>query len=241
MRSLSNLLKFENIETSQIPYDINKTKKTDSRGKRAASIRTIKSDNPVLSAREEAKRILEEADELAAEMVQNAETTARREHEEARVKGFAEGLKSGKAEVKKENSIVLEEIKQIYATIEEHKNRLLKDNKQSIIELAYKIADKVVNQKLSDDETLFLKIYEKAAKDLVAQKWVKLSVSECDVKIATTNSEMLLKMVSGAERLEIEVLEDVPRGTCIVETSEKIVDASVNTQLCVLSKATAEN
>lgn len=240
MRSLSNLLKYENIETSQIPFDFLKVKKEESGKNRALYSQSNKSKDALVNAKTDAERIITEANLLADEMKKNAEIAAKREYEEAKTKGFAEGQRIGKAEAVKENSAVFADIKQLFDNLEEHKNQLLNGNKKSVIELAYKIAEKVIRQKLSDNEDLFLKIYEKAVKDLVAQKWVKMSVSNADVQIATSNSEILLNMVSGAERLEIEVLDDAPRGTCIVETSEKLVDASVSTQLNVLRKATAE-
>jgi flagellar biosynthesis/type III secretory pathway protein FliH len=44
-------------------------------------------------------------------------------------------------------------------------------------------------------------------------------------------------MVDGAERIELEVLDDAPSGTCIVETSDKIVDAGIHTQIGMLRDA----
>ena len=71
-------------------------------------------------------------------------------------------------------------------------------------------------------------------KDLTAQRWIKLTVGKHDFEIASANSKYLVGLVSGADRIEIVVLDDAPVGTCIVETSEKIVDASILTQLQVL-------
>ncbi|HBR32909.1 MAG TPA: hypothetical protein DD733_12600 [Clostridiales bacterium] len=81
---------------------------------------------------------------------------------------------------------------------------------------------------------MFLDIYEKAVKDIVAQKWVRLSVSDSDAVFATSHSDQLLGMVSGAERINIKVLDNAPKGSCIVETAEKIVDSGIDTQLSFL-------
>lgn len=121
--------------------------------------------------------------------------------------------------------------------IDGEREKIMADAQSDTIDLAFAIAEKVLGQKIISDKNTFFKIYEKAVKDIKAQKWVKLSVSKHEVEFATQHSDYLLSVVEGAERIEIEVLEDAPAGTCIVETSEKIVDASIKTQIGLLRDA----
>ena len=62
------------------------------------------------------------------------------------------------------------------------------------------------------------------------QERLKVIVSEYEAEFMTSNADTLLKMTRGAKDIEIQVLENAPRGTCIVETPLSIVDASVETQ-----------
>jgi len=234
---LSNLLKYENVETSRIPYNFIRIKEQEViETKHSNQTVNIEELINVKNSKNEAKKIIYDANSYAALIKNNAEKQAECDCEKAKAIGYAAGFKSATIEAEKKNLLELEEIKQVLKNLDEQKSKFIAENKQNTIDLAFKVAEKAINQRLSSDDGLFLKIYEKAVKDLTAQKWLKLSISKSEVQIVTTNSEYLLSMVSGAERLEIEVLEKAPKGTCIVETTEKIVDASINTQLEVLHK-----
>jgi flagellar assembly protein FliH len=191
----------------------------------------------VNAARAMAQKIIENAKAEAENIRQRARGEAADILEEAKAAGYKEGLEQGRILAQRENQKTLNEIKSVMERIEKEKDRLFAENKVDAIELAFTIAEKIMNQKLSMDEKSFLKIYENAVKDLSVQKWVRLSVSKQQAEFATKNSEYLRSMVDGAERLEIEVLDDAPAGTCIVETSEKIVDAGIQTQISLLRDA----
>jgi len=213
---LSNLLKNENIEISGTPYETIRVKR-------------INRKSSIPDAESKAKTILDKATEAAEEINRNAVLASER--------GFAEGFNKGQEQATEKYNAGLEEIKRIISELEANKISFLTENRSNIIELAFKVAEKVVNRKLTEDQGLFLDIYEKAVKDIVAQKWVRLSVSDSDAVFATSHSDQLLGMVSGAERINIKVLDNAPKGSCIVETAEKIVDSGIDTQLSFLKKA----
>jgi Flagellar biosynthesis/type III secretory pathway protein len=183
------------------------------------------------AAETKAKNVIENAKIEAEKIKQRALEEARVSVADAKEAGYNEGFKKACLEVECGNKKALNEMISVMDRLEREKDKLFAKNRKEIIELSLKIAEKVINQKLTADEKSYLKIYEKAVKDLTAQKWVKISVSKQEAEFVTKNSDYLLAMIDGAERLEIEVLDDMPSGTCIVETSDKIVDASVHTQL----------
>ena len=223
---MSNLLKHSsvNIETCHIIYN-NPASNSNANGNK------IKKTNTISDAKEEADRIIENAQNYAAKVKSYAERKAEADYEEAKNTGFKVGYEEATELVESKNLAVAHEIENLLVELDANKEQLIDENKQNVIELAFKIAERVINQKLTSDKELFFKIYEKAVKDLVAQKWLKLTISKNEVQLVTSNSDYLLSMVSGAERLEVEVLDDAQKGTCIVETSEKIVDESIITQL----------
>lgn len=189
----------------------------------------------------EATKIIENAKIEAEQIKRNALEEANAAIAASKETGYKLGYKVGYKEATQaalnEYSVALNEIKAVINRIDEEKDRIFEESKKDVIDLSFKIAEKIINQKLAEDKESFLKIYENAVKDLSSQKWVKLSLSKQSVDIVTKNIDYLVEMVSGAERLEIKVLDDAPEGECIVETSEKIVDASVQTQLNTLREA----
>lgn len=230
---MSNLLKYGNVnvESSRVIY--NSSDSDENCSSKKAKQNFADSDR----AREEAKKIIDEANTCVENAKSNAKEEAKLIFKEAKAAGYEEGLEVATDEVESKNQATLNEIKHILKKLDDQKSNLITDNKQNIIALAFKIAEKVINKKIDVGDDIILKIYERAVKDIVAQKWLKVSVSQYDVQVVTSNSEYLLSMVGGAERLEVEVLENAPKGTCIVETTEKIVDASINTQLEALYNA----
>jgi len=180
-----------------------------------------------------AEQIIADAQRKADQIMKKALSDAAEVEKEGYVKGFNNGLKAAE----KENEVELERIKAIISRLDDDSERFYKQEKQNVIDLALNIAEKVVCQKMASDKDIFIKLYEKAVKDLTAQRWIKLSISKHEFEIATAHSDYLVELVSGAERVELVVLDDAPAGTCIVETSEKIVDASVLTQFNVLKNA----
>lgn len=189
------------------------------------------------SAAEEAEAIIENAKKEAEKLIADGESKREAIFAAAEEQGYKSGIEKAYKDAERENEAALGEIKAIIGKLDAYKEKYIADRKRDIIELSFRIAEKVINQKLASDKEIFLKIYEKAVQDLVAQKWLKITVSKADADVATSSSDLLLTMVSGAERLEIKVLDDVPQGTCIVETTEKIIDASVRTQLNALREA----
>ena len=201
------------------------------------------------AALESARRIhvaeaekLAEADQQAQEIIHNAKIYATKirsfarkkaeiEYEESKTAGFKEGYEAGKEIAVRENNSNVEELKQLIKKLDDIKITFIEDNKQELLNLTFKIAEKIIGEKLERNEGAFVSIFKNAVKDLTAQKWVKLSVSEYDYKFVTTNADLLISHISGAESIEIDILDKAPKGTCIIETSEKILDASVNTQL----------
>ena len=181
-------------------------------------------------ALEKAECIIAKAEKKAEEIVRKAFADAAEIEKEGYIKGYNKGQQTAE----KENIVELERIKALITKLDDDAEKFLAQAKQSVVELAITIAEKVVSQKLLSDKNIFLKLYENAVKDLTAQRWIKLTVGKHDFEIASANSKYLVGLVSGADRIEIVVLDDAPVGTCIVETSEKIVDASILTQLQVL-------
>lgn len=226
---MSELVKvsFVNVESDSVMYcNLQNNKK---------GIDTVKNERMAVetndAAETKAKNVIENAKIEAEKIKQRALEEARVSVADAKEAGYNEGFKKACLEVECGNKKALNEMISVMDRLEREKDKLFAKNRKEIIELSLKIAEKVINQKLTADEKSYLKIYEKAVKDLTAQKWVKISVSKQEAEFVTKNSDYLLAMIDGAERLEIEVLDDMPSGTCIVETSDKIVDASVHTQL----------
>lgn len=233
---MSNLIKVSqvNVEAASVMYSAPKKEKSE------ATVKVVNSPSPgeiISEAKLAARAIIESAEAEAEEIRRRVKEEAATLLAEARMNGYKEGLEQGRVKAQLEAKQLLDEIKALMERLDGDKESLLAQTKTDTIDLAFTIAEKVLEQRLVADRKMFLKLYEKAVKDINAENWVKISVSKQEIEFVTRHSEYLLSMVKGAERLEIEVLEDAPPGTCIVETSEKIVDTGIHTQIGMLRDA----
>lgn len=194
----------------------------------------------VKKAQNDAKNIIEKANKEAQKILEQAKITAEEELQNAKNCGYEAGLKLGREKISQENQDVMSEIVSLLRTIKEQKDEILKTHEMKIKDLAINIARKIIRTELDTRSSTFLNIYKNAVQDLRHQEWIKVTVSGYEVEFATSNSKMLLSMVKGAKHIEIETLEEAPRGTCIIETTQGIIDASIETQLKTLQEAFVE-
>ena len=189
------------------------------------------------SAVKKARFIVESANRYLLKMHEQMRVQARETLESAREEGFQKGYEDGRAQALLENEQTLLKITTLLQEIDLGKEALFLQHKQSMLDLALDIARKVVGALLEENDEAFLNIFRKAAEGLRATKTVRLQISKHEAWLKTTSSEYLKSLLSGAEQLEIEVLDDADPGTCILETEDFLVDASADRQLKNLTQA----
>lgn len=178
-----------------------------------------------------ANAVIEKANRYAAEVYKQAQEKAEKVLKDSYDEGFAKGYEEGRTKADAEARETLGRITALLEYIDSKKNEMIEGNKRNIIKLAIQIAQKIVEKELTQDDKTFINIFKKAVEEIHGQKRVKLTVSGYEAEFATMSSDYLLSMVKDAEQIDISVLSDAPRGTCIVETESEIVDASVSKQL----------
>lgn len=195
-------------------------------------------------ARRRAKVIVDSASHYTAkmrDMLERQAVEARLRAEEAysvaQEEGFRQGYQDGQTQALNENQETLSRIAELLQRIDQDREELLREYREGLVELALDIAGKVVGVQLSQDDQAFLRIFQKAVDGLYPQRVVKLTVSGHEAEFVTASSEYLRGLIHGAEHLEIEIKEDAPAGTCIVETEDAYVDASAERQLQKLEEA----
>lgn len=218
---------------------------------------SVKQKNEPGSGNEKTDRTdLNEAEQKAREMISDAETylqsiqekmqyESQEAFEKARsdgyVQGYQEGLAQGHAQgyaqALAENEQTLARIVSLLQEIDMGKQAIYEKHQQAMLDLALDIARKVIGNQLSKSDKAFVNIFKKAAEGLYGQKNIRLLISPHEVKAVTTLGDELRNMISGMERLDIQVLDDAPQGTCILETEDTLIDASAQKQVDKLAQA----
>ena len=180
----------------------------------------------VSKAREEADSIEKKAREEAQKLL-----------EEAKTKGYEEGEKLGydegyvKALKKCKDSLL--ELKEMAEKVTEEKSEILMKYERQLFDTIFEIVQKVtVNALGQKDKGVITRMIREAGKKYKTSKNIKLTLSKLDISDEAEIDEELLKQVfKSSENVEIELLDDAPSGTLMIDDGSDITDASISTQL----------
>ncbi|MCR4780781.1 MAG: hypothetical protein K5876_06775 [Ruminiclostridium sp.] len=202
----------------------------------------------VIHAKEKATEIYDKTKQMAEQTVREARTEAdnirkqaeeeaKRLAESSKKQGYDEGMKQGydegyvKALKKCKESLV--ELKQTAEQITADKTEIMMQYERQLFDTIFDICQKVTIGALGQkDKAVITRMIREAGKKYKASKYVKLTLSKLDVSEEAEIDEQLLKDVfRSCEHVDVEILEDAPAGTLLVDDGAEITDASIMTQL----------
>lgn len=178
------------------------------------------------------KKEREEFEEERSRLLREAEEKARSLKEKAREEGFAEGFKKGEIEA----AGLRKEAEEVLRQAEQEKREILARAEPEIIQIALNIAEKLLNYKVETDSNCILQLIYRAMEALPAGKNIILRVNPLDAKICQENYQRLKGRLKDEVSLEVYADEDMPLGSCRVESEESQVELLLQKELEILSK-----
>lgn len=193
----------------------------------------------IKAAKHQALSIITEAREQALQIKNSAEREKEKTLEQAKKEGYQMGFERGVSEAESKKSDMLKEICDLLSELHSKKERIIEQNKLLIKEMVLDIARKVLDAEIDENKHYFLNLFKKAVEDFSAGERLKISVSPHEYEFVTSNADLLLSLVKEAKYIDVVKLDGHPKGTCIVESSNGIVDSSIKTQLKIIEQALA--
>jgi len=215
-------------------------------GEEAASEEPPQSDrqNPVQYAQLQAELILKQAREEAERLLTEARAAAKEEQEQIRAGARDEGYRVGYAEgtakamedaVRDREATAARLEKDVQAFLEKAnmaREEMLLQAREELLDLCIAVAEKVVRVSLRSSSEVIVRMIQTATERLKRQEWVHIYISGCSAKGAAQISPALTTALGAlSQHVKIVPMGDDESGTCIVETPEEIIDASVSTQM----------
>lgn len=175
----------------------------------------------VLAAREEADRIVLEANEYARSTTEKADASAAEAYRESKEKGREEAMTEFQA-------LILEAA--------ELRDKALDESEKDLLKLSVKLAEKIVGKEIGADPKTIVEIVNTALQHARQKESLVIRVNPADVAAAQNNIE---KFKSSSQSKFIDVAADprVGPGGCLIESEVGTVDARLETQFRVLEKA----
>ncbi|MBQ9483919.1 MAG: hypothetical protein IJU82_06975 [Ruminiclostridium sp.] len=180
----------------------------------------------ILDARSEADQILSSA-KSEAEKLKESERRAGRE--EGEKQGFDEGYVKALKKCKE----TLVELKSLAEQVTADKSALMMQYERQLFDTIFDICQRVTMGALAQKEKgIITRMIHEAGRKYKTSKNVKIILSKLDVSEEAEIDEQLLKDVfRNCENVEIEIQDDAPSGTLMIDDGSEITDASVMTQL----------
>ena len=201
-------------------------------------------ETPVHYAQLQAELILNQAREEARQLLDQARTQAIAEQEEiragARDEGYREGYAQGIAKamddsVRDREATAARLEKEVQAFLEKAslaREEMILQSQDELVELCLAVAEKVVRVSLKSSSEVIVKMIQTATERMKRQEWVHIYISGCDARQLAKISPALTGTLGAlSQHIKVVPMGDDEGGTCIVETPEEIVDASVSTQM----------
>ena len=181
------------------------------RGDRRRGFRRIDDRNLISRAREEAQNIKEAAAK----------------------EGYQEGLMQAKAD--------LQDVKNAIASFAGAKQEVFEYIAPDILEISVEIAQKIIKKELQQDPTIILDNIMEILKGLSKEETkITLRVNPAQVSLLKSEIPSVMSNVGLDAKVLIVPDESIMEGGCMVTTTNGVIDATIETQLAVISEALKE-
>lgn len=188
-------------------------------GRKSGKTQVIK--NQITSARNEAEKIVSEADEYSVLVRSQAKEDA----DNLREKGYRDGLDKA-----------LLEMEQNLLDIREVRDRVMREVEQDLLRLSVRLAEKILGREIDKDNKAIVNIVATALVNARQQEKLTVRINPADVQIVEKEIENVTP--SGKIRyLDFVADPRVSIGGCMIESEVGTIDARLETQLRILERA----
>lgn len=181
-------------------------------------------DMLIKNAQEEASAILASAEMQKRQIMNDAQMQAAQLRQEA----MAEGEKKGFEDKAKLLENLALYISHSIEEIKKERNEFFEQYAKELRHLAVDISEKVIAQKIEEDDMIMYGVIKDALRYVRDTKWVKAEVSaELTGYIDTLEKEL----AASGQNVEFILTNGLPKESCIINTSDGLVDATLSEQL----------
>lgn len=151
-------------------------------------------------------------------------------------KGYEEGYEAGYEEISRilqeQNEEKVRELAEMLEKIENEKQEIISKYESQLTNLSIDIAEKIIRNEIDTKDNIVSSIIRNVISDYRNVEWIKVYISSKDNVIAIQADKKLISELKKISKdVKIEVLDQIDKGSAIVETENGIVEASIDTQL----------
>ena len=163
-------------------------------------------------------------------IVSRAQKDALAIKEEAKKEGYEEGLASAKSDI--------EDLKNKFSEFFNYKTEVYEKVSDCIYEVSMEIARKIINKQVENDKEYIISMIKGVVEEIhKTENKITLKVMPKDVEIVRDKVSEIFSGEYFEAKISVVPDNNIKEGGVIVETSNGIIDATLETQLSIIEKA----
>lgn len=192
------------------------------------------------TAREEAQKIIKKANEEAEQVIAEGHGLVvqikAEAFEDARQRGYQDGLSAAEAECRAK----IQEADALIDSAHVERQEIIKSSEADILRLALAVAQKVVGEELKINSECVIEIVKKAVHKATDREELTVRVNPENLDTAIIAQDEIKLSAAGIRKLKITADTAVSSGGCVVESPNETVDARIERQFEEIEKALME-
>ncbi|WP_185147933.1 flagellar assembly protein FliH [Peribacillus simplex] len=203
------------------------------------NLQHFQSDQFQRDAKQEAETLLldakQKAQAIAAEIQQDREHWENQKKvmfiEQAQKEGYQQGVEDGFQKGYNEIAGDIAFAKEVVESSKKDYRQHIESSETVILNLAVKVAEKIIGHQLEKDEESFLSIVKRAIKEARDYREVQLHIHPVQYQSILSHKEELIAIFPKDTELYIFPDDEIEENSCIIESENGRIDASVDSQL----------
>ncbi|NLK96952.1 MAG: hypothetical protein GX272_02585 [Epulopiscium sp.] len=188
-------------------------------------------ENIILKAQQDAHRMIQEAEKMAAQILEQAKKDAMfarmKIEEEGRQQGYQEGFRQGSEESKK----LLKQAKLELENAIQEKNKMLQEIEPKVVDLIISISKKVLDHAFTTNKQSIIYLIKKGLSEIKDNnEKIIIKISEMDYTSLMESKENILNSLGFSGKIDLVQDSSLQSGDCIIETQFGNIDCSLGTQ-----------
>ena len=185
----------------------------------------------VEQAREEAERILADANAQAQSVLNQAYQDAKNLREEARVQGYADGNASMQKELQEMRTKLETEYSARSRALEQDYTEKRNNMETDLVDVILDVFNKVFHIQFDNKKHILMHLINDAILNIEGDRKFRIKVADSNVLFLENHREDILERVGHGIELEFIADSTMDGNDCLIETDSGVFDCSLGTQL----------
>jgi len=179
------------------------------------------------------------SDEIEA-MLAEAGARVKEMEDEAKNRGYEEGLKKGREDAAREVTSIVESMKKTIESLTDIRGEFFGKAEKEMIDLVAMVSSEIVLKEIREDEKIIADVLRKAVEEIHIQQKIKVRVNPADLENVKNMEEKLIREVEAIKGVEFAADRKITQGGCVIETNIGALDATVESRLMAVHRSLRE-